>query len=63
VGGLAVHEAARVASAAKSGEVFVLATAKLLPTGYDLAFEFTGMHELKGVGETYELFRLIEFAG
>lgn len=63
VRGVAVHEAARVASAAKSGEVFVSATTKLLLAGSDLAFESAGMHELKGLGETHELFRLVEFAG
>jgi len=63
VRGLAVHEAARVASAAKPGEVLVSATTKILLAGSDLAFESAGMHELKGLGETQELFRLVEFAG
>jgi class 3 adenylate cyclase len=63
VRGLAVHEAARVASAAKPGEVLVSATTKVLLTGSDLAFESAGMHELKGLGESHELFRLVEGAG
>ena len=62
VRGLAVHEAARVASAANSGEVFVSATTKLLLAGSDLALESTEMHELKGLGETQELFRLVGLA-
>jgi class 3 adenylate cyclase len=60
VRGLAVHEAARVAGAAKAGEVFVSATTKFLLAGSDLAFESAGMHELKGLGETHELFRLTD---
>jgi class 3 adenylate cyclase len=63
VRGLAVHEAARVASAAKPGEVLVSATTKILLAGSDLAFESAGLHELKGLGETQELFRLAEVAG
>ena len=59
VRGLAVHEAARVASAAKAGEVLVSATTKILLAGSELAFESAGMHELKGLGEKQELFRLV----
>jgi class 3 adenylate cyclase len=58
VRGLAVHEAARVASVAGSGEVLVSATTKLLLTGSGIAFESAGLHELKGLGEPRELFRL-----
>jgi class 3 adenylate cyclase len=63
VRGLAVHEAARVASTAKPGETLVSATTKFLLAGSDLAFESAGMHELKGLGETRELFRLVSVAG
>jgi class 3 adenylate cyclase len=59
VRGLAVHEAARVASVATSGEVLVSATTKLLLTGSGIAFESAGLHELKGLGEPRELFRMI----
>jgi class 3 adenylate cyclase len=59
VRGLAVHEAARVAGAASLGEVFVSATTKVLLSGSDLAFESVGLHELKGLGEARELFRLM----
>ncbi len=58
VRGLAVHQTARVAGAAKAGEVLVSSTTKILLTGSDLAFDSAGMHELKGLGETQELFRL-----
>jgi class 3 adenylate cyclase len=59
VRGLAVHEAARVANAASAGNVFVSATTKILLTGSDLAFESVGMHELKGLGEARELFKVL----
>lgn len=58
--GLTVHEAARVASAAGAGEVLVSATTRLLLAGSDLTFESAGMHELKGLGEARELFRLVD---
>jgi class 3 adenylate cyclase len=58
VRGLAVHEAARVAGVAMPGEVLVSATTKQLLAGSELAFEPAGSHELKGIGEARELFRL-----
>jgi class 3 adenylate cyclase len=58
VRGLAVHEAARVASAATAGEVLVSATTKLLLAGSGLPFESAGIHHLKGISEACELFRL-----
>jgi class 3 adenylate cyclase len=58
VRGLAVHEAARVAGAAKAGEVLVSATTKLLLAGSGLSFESAGVHQLKGLGDAFELFRL-----
>ncbi|HXL99765.1 MAG TPA: adenylate/guanylate cyclase domain-containing protein [Rhizomicrobium sp.] len=62
VRGLAVHETARVAGAAQAGEVLISATTKFLLAGSDLAFESAGMHALKGLGETRELFRLKDLA-
>ena len=59
VRGLAVHEAARVAGAASAGQVLVSATTKLLLTGSALAFESAGVHQLKGLAEASELFRLV----
>ncbi|MFZ1888274.1 MAG: adenylate/guanylate cyclase domain-containing protein [Candidatus Binataceae bacterium] len=58
VRGLAVHEAARVAGAATADEVLVSATTKLLLAGSGLAFESAGIHQLKGLGDACELFRL-----
>jgi len=59
VRGLAVHETARVASVAGAGEVLVSTTTKHLLTGSELKFESAGMHELKGLGDAIELFRLL----
>lgn len=60
VRGLAVHEASRVAGVAMAGEVLVSATTKQLLAGSELAFEPAGSHELKGIGEARELFRLAD---
>jgi pimeloyl-ACP methyl ester carboxylesterase len=56
VGGIAVHIAARVASLAGSGEVLVSRTVRDLVVGSDLQFEDRGMHELKGVPDTWQLY-------
>jgi class 3 adenylate cyclase len=56
--GLTVHEAARVAGVAMPGEVLVSATTKLLLVGSGITFESAGVHELKGLGDARELFRL-----
>lgn len=58
VRGLAVHEAARVAGAATAGQVLVSATTKLLLAGSALSFESAGIHQLKGLGDACELFKL-----
>ena len=56
LGGLAVHIAARVMSAAEPGEVMVSSTVKDLLAGTDVAFEDRGEHELKGVPGRWHLF-------
>jgi class 3 adenylate cyclase len=56
VGGLAVHIAARVMSAAGPGEVVVSSTVKDLVVGSGLEFEERGAHELKGVPGEWRLF-------
>ena len=56
LGGLAVHIAARVMSAAEPGEVMVSSTVKDLLAGTDVAFEDRGDHELKGVPGHWHLF-------
>jgi class 3 adenylate cyclase len=56
--GVAVHEAARIASVANAREVLVSATTMNLLTGSELSFEPAGMHELKGLVGARALFRV-----
>lgn len=60
VRGVAVHEAARVASAAKPGEVLISTATKHLLAGCNLTFESAGSYELKGLDGAHELFRLVD---
>jgi class 3 adenylate cyclase len=55
VGGIAVHLAARVMSAADAGEVVVTRTVKDLTAGSGLAFEDRGLHDLKGIPDPWQL--------
>ena len=57
LGGLAVHIAARIAAAAGESEVLVSNTVKDLLAGSGVAFEDRGDHELKGVPDTWRLYR------
>lgn len=56
--GLALHEAARMLSLAKAGEILVSATARALAKAPELAFAEHGEHELRGLPGTYPLYRL-----
>ena len=56
IGGIAVHIASRVESAAGAGEVLASRTVKDLTAGSDYAFESRGVHQLKGVPDDWELF-------
>ena len=56
VGGIGVHIAARVESAAQSGEILVSRTVKDLVVGSGFSFVSRGAHALKGVPEEWELF-------
>jgi class 3 adenylate cyclase/pimeloyl-ACP methyl ester carboxylesterase len=58
VGGLGVHIAARVAGLAGASEVWVSRTVRDLVTGSGVVLEPQGVHELKGVPEPWELFRV-----
>jgi len=58
VGGVAVHLAARVCSAAGPGEIFVSRTVSDLVAGSALCFDDRGEHELKGVPGRWQLFVL-----
>jgi class 3 adenylate cyclase len=55
--GIAVHIGARVAGLAKPGEVLVSRTVKDLVAGSGLTFVDRGSHELKGVSDSWQLFR------
>ena len=54
--GIAVHIAARVAASAGAGEVVVSQTVKDLVAGSGIEFDDHGVHELKGVPESWRLF-------
>jgi class 3 adenylate cyclase len=57
--GIAVHVGARVAALAGADEVLVSSTVKDLVAGSGLAFEDVGEHELKGVPDTWHLYRVL----
>ena len=57
--GVAIHIAARVSSIAAGGEILVSRTVKDLVAGSGLEFEDFGTHELKGVPDTHQLFRVV----
>ena len=59
VTGLSVHIGARVGSAAGPGEVLVSRTVRDLAAGSDLTFETRGVHALRGVSGTWELFAVV----
>jgi class 3 adenylate cyclase/pimeloyl-ACP methyl ester carboxylesterase len=56
VAGIAVHIGARVSALARGGEILVSRTVRDLVVGSGLRFEPRGVHELKGVPESWELF-------
>ena len=58
VAGMAVHLAARVMAKAGAGEVVVSRTVRDLTVGSGLNFLDRGVHELKGIPGTWELFVL-----
>ncbi len=60
--GLAVHIGARVGAAAGAGEVWVSRTVRDLVAGSGLDLLARGMHQLKGVPGTWELFSLADGA-
>ena len=59
VRGIAVHIGARVMSLARPSEVVVSSTVKDLVAGSGLDFEDAGEHELKGVPDTWHLYRVV----
>jgi class 3 adenylate cyclase len=59
VRGIAVHIGARVMAAALPSQVLVSSTVKDLVAGSGLTFEDAGEHELKGVPDTWRLYRVV----
>ena len=58
IAGLGVHIAARVMALANGDEVLVSHTVKDLVAGSGLSFQDYGMRELKGVPDTWQIFRV-----
>lgn len=63
IGGLAVHEAARVMAAAGANEILVSETTRALSLGAGVAFEDRGVHQLKGLEGNRQLFAYVEEPG
>ena len=59
VGGIAVNVGARIASVAAPSEVLVSHTVQGLVSGSGLQFEDAGEHELKGVPDRWQLYRVV----
>lgn len=57
--GIAVHTGARVAALAGPEEVLVSSTVKDLVAGSGIEFEERGLHELKGVPGTWQLYAVV----
>jgi class 3 adenylate cyclase len=62
VGGIAVHIGARVGALAGPSDVLVSRTVKDLVVGSGLSFEEAGEHELKGIPDRWQLYRLVSGA-
>jgi class 3 adenylate cyclase len=56
--GLAVHIAARISDLAGTGEILVSRTVRDLVAGSGLTFEGFGLHELKGIEDQWQLYRV-----
>ena len=63
VRGIAVHTAARILALAGPGEVLVSSTTAGLLEGSDLVLEDAGLHEMKGLSGTRQVFRLVARQG
>ncbi len=54
--GIAVHTGARIASTAQSGEILVSSTVKDLVSGSGIRFEDRGLHDLKDIPRSWQLY-------
>lgn len=62
IGGLAVHIGARIAALAGPSEVWASSTVRDLTVGSGLGFVDAGVHQLKGVPDTWHLFKVLAVA-
>ena len=60
VGGVAVHEAARIAAAAPDGEILVSSTTQQLASGAGIEFQFLGEREFKGLPGKRSIYAVAE---
>jgi class 3 adenylate cyclase len=60
IGGIAVHTAARVSALAGPGEVLVSRTVKDLVAGSGIEFSDRGVHSLKGVPDSWQLYAVVD---
>jgi class 3 adenylate cyclase len=58
VGGIAVHIAARVMALARPGEILTSRTIRDLVAGSGISADDRGLHALKGLDETWQLFAI-----
>jgi class 3 adenylate cyclase len=58
IGGIGVHIAARIVAAAGPGEILTSRTVRDLVVGSDIAAEDQGTHVLKGIDDTWQLFKI-----
>ncbi len=56
ISGIAVHIAARIAALANGNQILVSRTVRDLSIGSDLHFEEAGIHDLKGVPDTWQIY-------
>ncbi|HEX4211020.1 MAG TPA: adenylate/guanylate cyclase domain-containing protein [Candidatus Binataceae bacterium] len=60
IGGIAVHIGARIMARAGADELLVSSAVKDLVTGSEINFKDRGTHRLRGVPETWRLYRVLE---
>lgn len=57
--GVAVHVGARIGSLAQAGEILASSTVRDLVAGSGIGFADAGVHQLKGVTEPWQLYRIV----
>jgi class 3 adenylate cyclase len=59
VRGIAVHEAARIAAAARAGEILVSSTTRTMAEGGEADFEDRGSQQLKGLAGVRQIYAVV----